>query len=94
PKDFDTIGLWYNKKMFDEAKIPYPDNTWDWNKLREAAKKLTDPNKGVWGIAAAPYGQDNYYNTIFQSGGFVISDDKKSSGFDKPETIEGLSFWV
>ena len=34
PKDFDTIGLWYNKKLFDEAGIPYPDDTWDRNKLK------------------------------------------------------------
>lgn len=94
PKDFDTIGLWYNKKLFDDAKVSYPDETWDWNKLKEAAKKLTDEKKGIWGIAAAPYGQDNYYNTIFQAGGSVISEDRKSSGFDKPETIEGLKLWV
>jgi multiple sugar transport system substrate-binding protein len=94
PKDFDTIGLWYNKKMFDEAKIPYPDATWDLNKLREAAQKLTDPNKGVWGIAARQYSQENYYNTILQNGGFIISEDKKTSGYDKPEAIAGLKFWV
>ena len=51
PKDFDTIGLWYNKKLFDEANVPYPDETWDWNKLKEAAKKLTDEKKGIWGSA-------------------------------------------
>ncbi|CAK4841909.1 unnamed protein product [Aphanomyces euteiches] len=36
----------------------------------------------------------NYYNTIFQNNGYIISDDLKSSGFDKPETIEGLKFWL
>lgn len=25
PKDVDTIALWYNKKMFDEAGLAYPD---------------------------------------------------------------------
>ncbi|MEJ8548313.1 ABC transporter substrate-binding protein [Brevibacillus borstelensis] len=94
PKDYDTIGLWYNKKLFDEAKVAYPDETWDWTKLREAAKKLTDPQKGVYGIAARPWGQENFYNTIVQSGGYVISEDKKTAGFDKPETIEGIKFWV
>ena len=41
PKDYDTIGLWYNKTMFDEAGLAYPDDTWDWAKLKEAAQKLT-----------------------------------------------------
>ncbi|MET3287836.1 UNVERIFIED_CONTAM: multiple sugar transport system substrate-binding protein [Brevibacillus sp. OAP136] len=94
PKDFDTIGLWYNKKMFDDAKIPYPDASWDWAKLKEAAAKLTDKNKGVWGFASRPWGQENFYNVIAQNGGFVISDDKKTSGYDKPETIQALNFLV
>lgn len=94
PKDFDTIGVWYNKALFDEKKVEYPNATWDWNKMVDAAKKLTDPAKGVWGIAANFDSQGGFYNTIFQNGGYVISDDKKSSGYDKPETIEGLKFWT
>ncbi|WP_052487383.1 ABC transporter substrate-binding protein [Gordoniibacillus kamchatkensis] len=94
PKDYDTIGLWYNKKMFDEAGVKYPDESWDWNALLDAAKKLTNPAKGVWGIAAALDSQGVYYNMIPQNGGYVISDDKKTSGYDKPEAIEALKFWT
>jgi multiple sugar transport system substrate-binding protein len=28
PKDFDAIGLWYNKALFDRAGIKYPDESW------------------------------------------------------------------
>lgn len=94
PKDWDTTALWYNKKIFDDAKVPYPDDTWDWNKLREVAKKLTDKSKGIYGIAAPQEDQQGYYNTILQTGGFVISDDKKASGYDKPESIEGIQCWL
>ncbi len=41
PKDIDTIGLWYNKTMFDEAGIPYPNKDWTWDDYAAAAKKLT-----------------------------------------------------
>src|SRR5690625_2380604 len=41
PKDFDTIGLWYNKTMFDEVGLSYPDESWTWDDLYEAAKALT-----------------------------------------------------
>lgn len=94
PKDFDTIGLWYNKTLFDAAGIKYPDETWDWDKVREVAKKLTDPAKGVWGIASRLDSQEAYYNTIYQNGGFVISPDRKTSGYANPATIEGLKFWT
>jgi len=94
PKDFDTIGLWYNKQLFDAAKLPYPDDTWDWAKLREVAKKLTDTSKGIWGIAAELGDQTSIWNTIYQNGGYVLSPDKATSGYDKPETVAGIQFWV
>jgi multiple sugar transport system substrate-binding protein len=93
PKDFDTIGLWYNKEMFDAKRIPYPDDTWDWNKLKEVAQQLTDPATGVFGFAA-PIGsqQESQYNFIFQNEGYVISDDKKSMGYSEPATIEAMQY--
>jgi multiple sugar transport system substrate-binding protein len=94
PKDFDTIGLWYNKKLFDAAKVDYPTADWKWADVQDAAKKLTDPAKGVYGIGAPPSGQENFYNTVFQAGGFIISPDGKRSGYDDPKTIAGLKFWT
>ena len=35
PKDFDTIGLWYNKTLFDDAGVKYPDATWTWTDSAE-----------------------------------------------------------
>lgn len=94
PKDFDTIGVWYNKALFDAKGVAYPKDDWTWSEFVDTAKKLTDPANGVWGVAAALDSQGGYYNTIFQSGGYVISDDKKTSGYDKPEAIEGIKFWT
>ena len=92
PKDFDTTGLWYNKKIFDAAGMPYPDDTWDWNKLKEVATKLTNKDKGIWGYAALMGNQGGYYDFIWQNGGYIISDDGKSVGFDQPEAIEALKY--
>lgn len=94
PKDFDTIGLWYNKTLFDDADVAYPDESWTWDDLRDAAAKLSDKNAGTFGLTAALEGQQDYYNTIFQAGGHVVSDDGKTSGYDDPATIEGLRFWT
>ncbi|KAF4407457.1 MULTISPECIES: sugar ABC transporter substrate-binding protein [Streptomyces] len=92
PKDFDTIGLWYNKELFDRAGVPYPDDTWTWDTLRDAAAELTDPSRGVHGITGEMWRQYTYYNTIPQAGGYVIRDGR--SGFDDPRTIEGLRLWT
>lgn len=94
PKDFDTNGLWYNKKLFDEAGVDHPDGTWEWDDLVEASKKLTDPSKDVYGIAAyMQSGQAAFWNIIFANDGYVISEDKTKSGFDDPNTIEALQLY-
>lgn len=91
PKDIDTIALWYNKTMFDEAGVAYPDESWEWEDMYEAGKKLTNPEKDVYGIVISPdNNQAGYYNAIYDYGGMVISDDKKSSGFDDPNTIAAM----
>ena len=93
PKDLDTIGLVYNKKLFDAAGVAYPDNNWTWNDLRNAAQKLTDASKNQWGIAFTPgETQTGYWNLIYQNGGYVINAPAKKSGFDDPKTIEAIEF--
>ena len=93
PKDIDTIALWYNKTIFDEMGVDYPDDTWTWDDFAAAAKKLT--NDDHWGYAIAPgNNQEGFYNTIYSMGGFVISDDKKTSGFDDPNTIKAMEFFT
>lgn len=94
PKDFDTIGLWYNKQLFDAAGVKYPDDTWTWQTFQDAAKKLTNPKKGVWGFAATTETQAGYYNAILQNGGYIISNDKKKSGYDQPSTVGAIKFWT
>jgi len=90
PKDFDTIGLAYNKELFDQAKIPYPDDTWDYAKLAEVAKKLSQPDKGIYGFGAKMDTQTGYWNDILANGGNILSADMSKSGYDEPASIEAL----
>ena len=94
PRDIDTIGLWYNKQLFDEAGVEYPDESWTWEDVQEAARTITEKVKGVHGIASWLTNQQGYYNTIAQAGGHVVSEDGTESGFDDPGSIEGLRFWT
>ena len=94
PKDFDTMGLWYNKEMFDAAGIEYPTADWTWDDLKENAKALTQADKGIYGIAAGLTWQGGYYETIYQAGGYTFSEDGKKSGFDDPKTIAGVQYWA
>ena len=94
PKDFDTVGVWYNKELFDAAGVAYPKDGWTWADFKAASAKLTKPAKGVYAVGANLSGQEYFYNTIYQAGGQVIAPDGKTSGYDQPATIEGLRFWT
>lgn len=94
PKDFDTIGVWYNKELFDQAGVPYPTNDWTWEDMVAIAKQLTKSDKSSYGIAAQYRDHTGIYNTIYANSGYVISEDKKTSGYDKPETQAGIQCWV
>lgn len=91
PKDVDSIAMWYNKNIFDKAGISYPTNDWTWDEMKAAAINIQATVDGVYGIAIPVYeNQSSYYNIIPQNEGFIISKDKRSSGFDNPKTIEAL----
>lgn len=93
PKDIDTIALWYNKTMFDEAGISYPDATWTWDDFKTACEKLTKEDGSQYGYALKPSNnQDGWYNMVYNMGGSIITEDKKASGFDQEGTIKAIEF--
>jgi multiple sugar transport system substrate-binding protein len=96
PKDYDTIGLWYNSEIFERAGVALPADDWSWADFDEAASAISEAlsTEGIYGAAGGMDGQTTYYNTIFQAGGEVISEDGTESGFDSKASQEGLQFWT
>ena len=98
PRDLNVIALFYNKKMFDAAGIPYPDDSWDWNKLIEVGKKLTlDKNKDgkidQWGLYTETTDMENYWSSlVWQNGGDILAPDGKTTVLDSPGATGGLQF--
>lgn len=43
PQDFTPMVVYYNKRLFDKAHIPYPTSDWNFDRFREVAKRLTVP---------------------------------------------------
>lgn len=90
PKDYNTLGLFYNKKMFDEAGVEYPTNDWDWSQMVEAGKSIKEH-----------YGYDNdskyafvfqnelarFYPTLYTFGADL---DREKATVNTAEMVEGL----
>jgi multiple sugar transport system substrate-binding protein len=94
PKDHDTIALLYNKAIFDKYGVDYPTDDWTWQDYADAAAKITEAGKadGVYGTAMNTNdGQDGWYNFIYDWGGYLLSEDKKTSGMDNANTIAGMT---
>lgn len=96
PKDYDTIGLYYNKALFDKANVPYPTDSWTWDDLLDAAKKLTvkdsEGNIQQYGYIAIPNSQMSTYDYILQNNGQIFNEDGSKALVDSPEAIEAIQF--
>jgi multiple sugar transport system substrate-binding protein len=98
PRDLNVIALYYNKAKFDEAGVAYPDDTWDWAKLVEAAKQLTKDTDGdgtmdQWGFYTETTDMENYWlSTVWQNGGDVLAADGKSTVLGTDEAAGGIQF--
>lgn len=79
PKDFSTLGLFYNKDMFKKAGITTPPKTWD--EMVQDAKKLTQGKK-VYGLGIQPE-LARVYNIAESLGGKIVTDNKASFATDK-----------
>lgn len=94
-RDNDTTVLYYNKDLFDAAGVDYPDDTWDWARLREAAAALT--TKDARG-RTVQYGlgleKNKYPLWVYQNGGTVFDDPIDATAFtmDEPAAVEAIDF--
>jgi len=95
PKDWNTLGIVYNKALFRQAGLAFPDDTWTWNNLREAARKLTHvTSEGVvqYGISL-PALSSRWLAFLFANGGSVLNASQTKSMFTTPAAVDALKFY-
>ncbi|AKI97754.1 ABC transporter substrate-binding protein [Kosmotoga pacifica] len=76
PESFSTVVLFYNKELFDEKGVEYPSPDWSWIDEFNAAVKLTDKEKGIWGVYQ-PIQFWEYYKVIAQNGGAIFNSENE-----------------
>ena len=62
PKDYDTIAVWVNKKLFAAAGVELPKADWTWEDFHAKAKAISDWGKdqGIWGCATTVNGDADF----------------------------------
>jgi multiple sugar transport system substrate-binding protein len=95
-KDWNTQVLYYNQALFDQIGLSYPDETWTWNDVLEAAKKMTGDTDGngvtdQWGFVT-DVGMNRIGAWIYGNGGSILSEDKTQCTLTDPASVEALAF--
>lgn len=93
PVGFTTRVVYYNKDLFDESGVAYPEDGWTWDDLKQMAIKLTDKGKKQYGIGMrASVDAYGLQGTVWSNGGSYVSDDgKQIDGYmNGKETVQAL----
>ena len=93
PKDKDLVVLVYNKEIFDQAGVAYPDDTWTWDDLTENSEKIYEQT-GKYGYMAYAHDQVGYWNFVYQNGGQILNEDGTKAEYTEQATSDAIKFYV
>lgn len=99
PKDASVFAYAYNKELFDEAGIDYPDpeNPYTYDEFVEVCKQLTKDTDGDGEIDQWGCGMANAFmmqQFIWSNGASWLSDDYKTVNIDTPEFKDAFQKYV
>jgi multiple sugar transport system substrate-binding protein len=86
----------YNKKIFDDHGLPYPQPGWTYDDFIAIGKRiLTTPSKsGEKHLPIANWGNSSFVQDLIMGyGGRFFSEDGLTSRFDSPECIAALQLY-
>jgi multiple sugar transport system substrate-binding protein len=98
PKGFSPVVYYFNRALFDAARVPYPQDGWSFDDFLRTAKALTIDRDGdgtpeQWGTAV-----DRRFHAwqamLWSGGGDILTADGRAAtgALDAPATIGALEF--
>lgn len=97
PRDIGLEVTYYNKDIFDEAGLAYPEEGWTWDDLLAIADKLTvvEPNGRVSRYALGMEG-GKYSLWVTQNRGTILDDMRNPSKctLNEPAAEEAIQFFA
>jgi len=86
----------FNKAIFDDHGIPYPEKDWSYEQFIEVSRQINEnPSKsGEKHIPVANFLFRNFYlDLLVGYGGHSYKDQGLRSAFDSPEAIQAMQFY-
>ncbi|MFF3666145.1 ABC transporter substrate-binding protein [Microtetraspora malaysiensis] len=100
PQGAQTPVLFYNKKLFADAKVSEPTADWTYDDLAAAAKQLTKDTNGdgkpdTYGFRAySPGFTESWWPIIKAYGGDIVTDDNRKVVVDSPQSKAALDWML
>ncbi|NOZ71423.1 MAG: sugar ABC transporter substrate-binding protein [Chloroflexi bacterium] len=93
PYATSVYGLWYRKDLFEEAGLQPPTN---YEEVMAAAKALTDPAKGIYGISipGSTNASVNFFSTFLWQQCLDYYTPQGELIFDQPGALDAIKKWV
>ncbi|WP_202078975.1 sugar ABC transporter substrate-binding protein [Caldalkalibacillus salinus] len=90
PLRLGSMMMFYNKNLFDEHGLDYPDETWTWEDVIEAGEVITDHDEGVFGLSALGGWWASIAQFLHSNGGSILSEDRTAFNLDSPESLAAI----
>jgi multiple sugar transport system substrate-binding protein len=97
PKYHGALALFYNKDLFDEYEVDYPDSSWDHDDYLQAMKRLTIDRDGdgqidLWGGMFDIAWERIQVHVNAWGGHFVNPSNPSRSWMARPEALEAMGW--
>jgi multiple sugar transport system substrate-binding protein len=98
PKYHGALALYYNRDLFDQYEVEYPDQSWDHDSYLEAMRKLTHDRSGdgqidLWGSMLDVSWDRVQVHVNGWGGHFVDPDDPQQCRMAEPEALAAME-WI
>ena len=95
PKDWNSLGVFYNKQLFKDAGVAAPSANWTWSDLQNDAQKLTKnagKSNATYGITLTA-DASRWGAFLLADGGSVLSKDGTQATFNNQAGVNALEYY-
>lgn len=96
PRAADVVVVYYNRRMYDEAGIPYPTPEWTWDEFMQISEALTikaeDGTTTQYGVSTDVTWWAFWVPLVVAEGGQILSEDNTEAIFNSEEGIRAWNY--